>query len=474
MLDVSIAVLAAGKGTRLKLPYPKVLAPIMGKPMLYFILNSLEKFVEKNKIQAQVGVVTGHQSDLVGKFLSHYDGKLTIKQSLQKEQRGTADAVKSYLEQTSGALDAPLTLIVCGDTPLIQSEVFFKMWKMISENSALQAVACTFNTSQPHGYGRILKNQKHIGFSIKEEKDANSEEKLISEVNASLYLVKTIHLQNFMSKLNNKNAAGEYYLTDLFTPDFNAVTLKFEDEEDFLGVNDQDQLETVTKILKKRKVAELRSLGVQIIDSASTFIDWEVEIGKESIIHPGCVLQEKTVIGANCQIGPYAVLKNSKIAGGVQIHPFTVIQEAKIGESSQVGPLARLRPGSDLAKNVKIGNFVEIKKSQLADGAKVSHLSYVGDATVGANVNIGCGFITCNYDGIKKHQTIIGAGTFIGSDCQAIAPITIGTNCFVAAGSTLTENMPDGSFAIARSKQSTRQDMAKRFLKPVESDKVGS
>lgn len=474
MMDISIAVLAAGKGTRLKLPYPKVLAPVMGNPMLFYILESIEEFIVKSQLKAQLGVVVGHQSELVANFLNTYKKKFPITQALQKEQKGTADAVKSYFEQITDAKSAPLTMVVCGDTPLLRPEIFQKLWTTIKQHPELDGVAATFKTAQPFGYGRIIKSDHKKSFSIKEEKDATAEEKLINEVNASLYLIKTSKLVNFMDQLTNNNAAKEYYLTDLFKENFSAIALTFDKDEDFLGVNDQDQLERVTTILRSRKVGALRSSGVYVVDTATTYLDWNVMIGEGSVIHPGCVLQEGTVIGKECSIGPYAVLKNTQVADKVVIHPFTVSQGASIGEESEIGPMARLRPGTELSKNVKIGNFVEIKKSQLGDGSKVSHLSYVGDAAIGAKVNIGCGFITCNYDGVKKHQTIIGSGTFIGSDCQAIAPISIGANCFVAAGSTLTENMPEGSFGIARSKQTTRAEMAKRFLKSNGSDKVNS
>lgn len=474
MFDVSIVVLAAGKGTRLKLPYPKVLAPIMGKPMLFFVLSAIEEFVSKTNARAQLGVVTGHQSELVSQFLTKHSSIISIKQAHQKEQNGTADAVKSYLEQIQDSQKSPLTLIVCGDTPLLRPEIFQMMWDKLKAHPTLNAVASTFKTKNPRGYGRILKTKGANCFSIKEEKDASAEEKLIEEVNASLYLIKTPHLVKFMTELKNDNAAKEFYLTDLFHSKFEAATITFENEEDFLGVNDQGQLEVVSNILKNRKISALRSDGVFVIDAATTYIDWEVHVGAGTTLQPGCVLQQKTLIGLDCQIGPYAVLKNTQVENNTIIHPFTVSCDASIGSDSEIGPLARLRPGTELSKNVKIGNFVEIKKSKIASNSKVSHLSYVGDAMIGEKVNIGCGFITCNYDGNKKHQTIIGSGTFIGSDCQAIAPLSIGSNCFVAAGSTLTENMPDGSFAIARNKQSTKLEMAKRFLKPSGSDKVSS
>lgn len=472
--DLSIAVLAAGKGTRLKLPYPKVLAPMLGHPMLHYVLQSLEAFIKNINVKAQVGVVTGFQSELVCDYLKLKSYSYPLKTAYQKEQNGTADAVRTYLEQVDQAKSTPLTLIVCGDTPLLQPAIFQQMWDELKRTPTLQAVAATFMASSPRGYGRILKAKDTSNFSIREEKDASAEEKKINEVNASLYLIKTEALTNFLKTVSNNNAAKEFYLTDIFQSHFPAKALCASTEEDFLGVNDQEQLEVVAKILQKRKIFSLRSMGVFIPDSQSTYIDWDVQVNAGATILPGCVLLGSTKVGNKSVLGPYAVLTNTVVHESARVHPFTVAQDAMIGDECEVGPMARLRPGANLRSHVKIGNFVEVKKSVLEKGSKVSHLSYIGDATIGEFSNIGCGFITCNYDGKNKHQTQIGARTFIGSDCQAIAPISIGSDCFIAAGSTLTENMPDGSFAIARSKQSTREGMAKRFLKSSESDKVSS
>lgn len=473
-VDLSVAVLAAGRGTRLKLPFPKVLAPILGNPMLHYVLKSLEDFFSSCKINAQVGVVTGHQSELVNDFLKSKNYNFPLYNAYQKEQLGTADAVKSYFKGVASANSTELTMIVCGDTPLLRPDFFATMWNTLHEQKKLNAVAATFLTKDPAGYGRIVRSKKQERFIIKEDKDASSEEKKINEVNAALYLVKTEKILEFLKIMNNKNAAKEFYLTDLFHSNFNALALCSENEEDFLGVNDQDQLEYVSKILKKRKIQSLRSSGVIIPDSSSLHIDFDVEIEEGATINPGSILKGKTKISSNAVVGPYAILTDTKVHKGAKVFPFTVAEDAIIGEKSDIGPMARLRPGTKLSSEVKIGNFVEVKKSEIHKGAKVSHLSYVGDAIIGESSNIGCGFITCNYDGKNKHQTIIGAKTFIGSDCQAVAPINIGENCFVAAGTTITENMPDGSFAIARSKQSTREGMAKRFLKSSDSDKVNS
>lgn len=473
-LELSIAVLAAGKGTRLKLPFPKVLAPLLGNPMLHYVLKSLEEFVIEKKINAQVGTVTGYQSEAVCDFLKNHKYHFPLQVAFQKEQLGTADAVKSYFSDVKNADNVELTMIVCGDTPLLRPDFFSKMWDKFHSEKNLNAVAATFISKDPTGYGRIIRSGDKGFFSIKEEKDASNDEKKINEVNAALYLVKTKCLTEFLKKMNNQNAAKEFYLTDLFHPQFEALALCSSKEEDFLGVNDQEQLENVSQILKKRKIYSLRANGVIIPDSTSLYLDYDVAVEEGATLHAGTILKGKTKISSQAVVGPYAVLTDVIVERGAKVFPFTVAEGAVIGEKSDVGPLARLRPGTKLSSEVKIGNFVEVKKSEIHKGAKVSHLSYVGDAIIGESSNIGCGFITCNYDGKNKHQTIVGARTFIGSDCQTIAPVHIGQDCFVAAGSTVTENMPDGSFAIARTKQSTREGMAKRFLKSSDNDKVSS
>lgn len=361
MLDLSIAILAAGKGTRLKLPYPKVLAPIMGKPMIFYVLQSVEEFISQTKIKAQIGLVLGHQSELVSQYLKTYKNIFPLKTAHQKEQKGTADAVKSYLGEIDNASNAPLTMIVCGDTPLLNSQVFSKLWETMKKQPQLDGVAATFMTQNPYGYGRIVKNAGTQSFIIREEKEASIEEKSIKEVNASLYLVKTAKLQKFMENLQNNNAAKEYYLTDLFQNNFVATTLTFDNDEEFLGVNDQDQLEKVTQLFRSKKVSQLRSQGVHIVDSQSTYLDWDMEVGEHSVIHPGCVLQEGTRIGKNCSIGPYAVLKNTQVDDNTNVHPFTVSQDSQIAQAAEIGPFARLRPGTQLGTKVKIGNFSTLR-----------------------------------------------------------------------------------------------------------------
>jgi len=472
MKELSIAVLAAGKGSRLQLPWPKVLCPILGQTMLDYVLGSLANFTSEKNLDAQVGVVTGYLGQQVINHLAKVPALIPRHIVIQKEQLGTADAVKAYLEQTPQALLVPMTMIVCGDTPLLTEEIFKKMWDRLQAKADLQAVACSFITCDPSGLGRIIRENGKAGFKIVEEKDATAEQKKINEVNAALYLIRTPFLSTFLSKISNKNNAKEFYLTDLFAFGQEVETLCYQEDEYFLGVNDQEQLEVVTKKLQKRKIQQLRSHGVFIPDAGTVSIDWNVKAQSGATIYPGCVLQGYCELGESSHLGPYAVLRDTKVLANAKVHPFTVTEGAVIGDSSEVGPLARLRPGANLAAKVKIGNFVEVKKSDLGKGAKVSHLSYIGDAIIGEDANIGCGFITCNYDGKNKHQTIIGARTFIGSDCQAIAPISIGSDSFVAAGSTLTQDVPSGAFVIARARQSTKIDLAKRFLKPGGSDKV--
>ena len=289
----------------------------------------------------------------------------------------------------------------------------------------------------------------------------------------------SVFRQNFMFSVNsyrfscwvpikkNLNNSQEYYLTDIFTTTSAVKNILFyQDAISFLGVNDQEQLEVVSTEMKRRKIQDLRLTDrVFIPDSSQVHIDWKVKVGEGTILHSGTYLLGKTVIGKDCHIGPQVYLQNTILEDSVTILPFSSLERAYCARLVSVGPFARLRPESRLDESVKIGNFVEVKKSHLKKGVKVSHLSYVGDATIGQNSNIGCGFITCNYDGKNKHETTIGANTFIGSDCQAIAPIVIGDSAFVAAGTTITENVPSKAFAIGRSKQLTREGYAERFLK---------
>ena len=278
-------------------------------------------------------------------------------------------------------------------------------------------------------------------------------------------MVKTNYLLEQLEGIDSNNASGEFYLTDIFKSNEPVMPMVFEDPKPFLGVNTQEQLEESTEILRFYKIKQLRENGVMIFDSKSTFIDWQVQVGKGTKIYPNNYLYGKTQIGEGVTIKPGCVITDSELENGIELKPYCVFEEAIVRNKATIGPFTRLRPQADVGEESKIGNFVEIKKSSLEKGVKISHLSYVGDAKVGEESNLGCGFITCNYDGKSKFNTNIGKNVFIGSDCQAVAPINIGDNCFVAAGSTITSDMKEYDFAIARSRQTTKEGLAKRYIK---------
>jgi bifunctional UDP-N-acetylglucosamine pyrophosphorylase/glucosamine-1-phosphate N-acetyltransferase len=460
--SLATVILAAGMGKRLKWDSPKPLAPANGKYLVDYVVNGLKKFYKDNKISGELFFITGYRKEEVESHL-----KSTLKEQnmpwtalVQDNQSGTGDAIRTYFAKAPKALSFTYTLVICADTPLITEKELKILWE---KRQAVDAIAATFETKNPTGYGRIVRGK--TGFKIVEEKDCTSEEKKINEVNAGLYIVKTTYLNEFLKRLNNNNKSGEFYLTDLFQENQNVVAEKFSDPHTFEGVNTLAQLEFIEMILRQRKIQQLREQGVRFIDATTTYIEQDVEIGPGSIIYPNVFLQGNTKIGSETIIETGTIIKNTKIEEKVHIKAHCYITDSEIQKNAVIGPFAHLRPETKIGPEVKIGNFVEIKKSSLAKGAKVSHLSYVGDAEIGEESNLGCGFITCNYDGEKKHKTIIGARTFVGSDSQVVAPLTIGNDCYVASSTTVTHNMADGSFAISRGRQVTKEGLAKKFLK---------
>lgn len=460
MSGIAVVILAAGKGTRMSLPFSKPLAPLQDQKLIDFPLKSLQAFISLRKLNAKYSVVTGHDKENVESYLNdHYQG---IDYAFQKEQNGTGGALKSYLEQCEWAKEQKYTLIACADTPCLEAKDLERLFQVLVENEA-KAVAASFHLDTPKGYGRIIRSGK--GFQIVEEKDATNEQKAITEVNSGLYIVETSYLLEQIAKVDTNNAAGEFYLTDIFNPQAHVKAVSFENPQSFLGVNTAEQLQEAEAILRQQKVAELTQLGVRFIDPSTVYIDQEVEVGAGTSIAPHCHLKGKTSIGHHATLEAGVWIKDSDIADQVEILSYSHLEKVQIKGASSVGPFARLRPGTLIEAQVKIGNFVETKKAHFHKGAKASHLSYVGDAEVGEQSNIGCGFITCNYDGKNKHKTTIGKRTFIGSDSQTIAPVEIGDDCFVACGSTVTQDMPSESFAVSRGRQQTKPGMAKRFLK---------
>jgi bifunctional UDP-N-acetylglucosamine pyrophosphorylase/glucosamine-1-phosphate N-acetyltransferase len=461
--SIGIVILAAGKGTRMKTDAPKALSVCAGKSLLDFVVQAAREFTSESNLKAEIGVVIGHRKELLEDWWQNHKNKTEIKLAWQREQRGTADALKACFEDLPHFWNFDYTLVACADTPLMTSKEFNHLFNVLKNENDLLGVAASFETDQPTGYGRIVHGE--FGFKIVEEKDANATERLINEVNSGFYILKTSHVMSVLNQIDNKNKSGEFYLTDLFQHNYKVRAVKFDSETPFLGINTLEQLAKVDKMLRLKKTRSLMSDGVRFLDPDNCYIDVDVNIGGGTIIYPGCTLLGSTLIEKNVVIESNTFIKNSVIKSGAEILANSYLEGAIVHEEATIGPMARLRPGADIGPEVKIGNFVEVKKSKLSRGAKVSHLSYIGDAEIGENSNIGCGFITCNYDGANKHKTKIGSNTFIGSDCQAVAPIEIGNDAFVAAGSTITKNIPDGGFGIARSMQTTKEGGAKRFLK---------
>ncbi len=461
MKTVGFAVLAAGKGTRLKIDIPKALCPALGLTLIDHVLLAMKDFTIKAMMPNEISIIVGHKKEEITSYLE--SRKYGLHYLIQKEQKGTGDALKSYFSERNENRLTDYTFVVCADTPLIKAETFLKLWNHLENQPTLSAIAATFKLAQPKGYGRILRSKK--GFRIVEEKDATASEKIVEEVNSGFYLVKTSYLLEQLSGIDNKNKSGEFYLTDIFKIDAEVEALVFSDPQEFLGVNTLEQLDEVTNILRKRKNATLMNSGVVMYNADSIWVDQESIVDPGASLFPFCALYGKSKVESGAVIENGSIIKNSHIHRNAQIHSHSVVEDSVIGISAQVGPFARIRPASDVGSDAKVGNFVELKKTKLHRGAKVSHLSYVGDAEIGEDTNIGCGFITCNYDGRDKHKTLIGKGVFIGSDVQVVAPINIGDRSFVAAGSTITKDVPSEAFAIARGSQTTKEGMAHRFLK---------
>ncbi len=465
-LSIGAVVLAAGEGKRLKLNAPKPLAPCLDKKLIDFPIRELKKFFSQNKIESKITVVIGHQRDLVRSYVEKNHSEISF--AIQEKQLGTADALRSYFNSSIVTKEFHYTLVICADTPVVSADDLTALLTLVKSED-LDGVAASFIESNPKGYGRIVRGKK--GFHIIEEKDASDEIRKITEVNSGLYLLKTSYVVEHLKEIDSNNKSGEFYLTDVFKDGFNVKAHCFENAETFLGVNDLRQLETVEHSLRVKIKKQHRENGVRFIDAPHSYIDSEVEIGEGTVIYPNTFITGKTKIGKNVVIEMGAQISDSIVDDEARVLAYSILEGAHLHCKAAAGPFARLRPGADIGPEAKIGNFVEIKKSVLDRGVKVSHLSYVGDAFVGENTNIGCGFITCNYDGANKHITKIGKNCFIGSDSQTVAPVEIGDDCFVASSSTITKHMPDGSFAISRNQQTTKEGIAHRFIKKKEHKK---
>jgi bifunctional UDP-N-acetylglucosamine pyrophosphorylase / glucosamine-1-phosphate N-acetyltransferase len=461
--SIGIVILAAGKGTRMKTDAPKALAPALGRPLLDYVIAACLGFAQESGLQAEVGIVVGHKKELLQAWLEQHAAQSVLKTAWQREQKGTADALKSCFNDLPHFWQHTYTLVANADTPLITKAEFTKLFQLLQADTSLLGVAATFETATPTGYGRIVRSGQ--GFHIVEEKDASAQEKSIQEVNSGFYILRTEHVAKVLGAISNQNKAGEFYLTDLFQDEYPVAAVKFPSETAFLGVNTWEQLSQVAQLLRTNKLRQLMLEGVQFLHPESVYLEDTVQIAAGCTIFPAVTLLGNTRLAANVVVESGCFIKHTNIASDAVILANSYLEEALIGEAAHIGPMARIRPGSDIGAQAKIGNFVEVKKARLEAGVKVSHLSYIGDAEIGENSNIGCGFITCNYDGVNKHKTKIGKNCFIGSDCQAIAPIEIGDDVFVAAGTTITKSIASGAFAIARAQLSVKEGAAKRFIK---------
>jgi bifunctional UDP-N-acetylglucosamine pyrophosphorylase / glucosamine-1-phosphate N-acetyltransferase len=459
MSEIHVVVLAAGKGTRMKSALPKMLHPVAGLPLIEHVLRAADSLAP-----ASIVVVVGHQSDQLKATLGKRPG---LAFAWQEPQLGTGHALlqaEPFLRGARGTL-----LLLSGDVPLLRGQTLAALVRKHEERSAA-ATVLTAVVSSPDGYGRIVRNgsSKEIA-AIVEHKDASPVEREIGEINSGVYAFDIAPLFPALREIGASNAQGEYYLPDLVkiyrSRGLTVETVRLEDPREILGVNSRKELADVAAILKPTKNEALMAAGVTIVDPATAFIGADVTIGADTTIQPGVYLEGNTRIGSRCQISSGVRIVNSSVDDDVVINNFCVIIDSHISSGAQVGPFAHLRPQSKVGEQARVGNFVELKKTVLGRGSKANHLSYLGDATIGEKVNIGAGTITCNYDGTAKYPTVIEDGAFIGSDTQLIAPVRVGKRAYVAAGSSITEDVPADSLAIARGKQVNKEGWTKKARK---------
>lgn len=450
MDNLRVLILAAGKSTRMKSKYAKVLHRTGGRTLIEHVVTSARG------VSPNIFVVVGHSADQVKAALS---GVTFVD---QKEQLGTGHAVIAARDSFSGYSGD--LLVMPGDVPLVATATLERFIKF-HRDGGYQASVLTADIENPAGYGRIVRKKDHELDSIVEHRDASPEILKIHEINSGIYVFNAPVLFESLSRLRNDNAQKEYYLTDaiqvLAGQNHKVGALKAESAEEILGINTRQELAAVDHIIRRRKRASLMAEGVTIVDPASTFIDTDVQIGPDTIIYPSVQIYGVSLIGEDVTIHSFSRISNSTIALRSIVQEGCVIEDSVVGKDVTLGPYAHLRPGSTLGDKVKVGNFVEIKKSTLGARTKSQHLAYLGDATIGEDVNIGAGVITCNYDGAKKHQTIIEDGAFVGTDSQLIAPVRIGKNSYVAAGSSITDDVPAESLAIARGRQAIKEGWVK-------------
>jgi bifunctional UDP-N-acetylglucosamine pyrophosphorylase/glucosamine-1-phosphate N-acetyltransferase len=456
--SLTIVILAAGLGTRMKSKKAKVLHKAGGLTLVENVVLSALAAAPKER----VFVVTGHQADEVEKVLEPYG----VEHFRQTEQKGTGHALRmgeGLLRDLGGRL-----VVLYGDTPLLSEDTIRALLTRHAESGALATVITTL-LDDPAGYGRIVLDEAGSIAAIVEHKAATPEQLQIREVNSGIYCFEAVPLWAHIGEITTNNPAGEYYLTDLIEilrgHGGKAVTLRVEDPSELLGINSRLELARVDGILRERKARELMVGGVTIEKPETVTIDRQVKIGRDTIVGPFAQILGDTTIGEDCEIGACSIIEASQIEDGVEVKPFSMIRTSHVEAGAHVGPFARLRENNHVGAGARIGNFVELKKTRMGTKAKANHLAYLGDSTIGEKTNIGAGTITCNYDGVNKHRTVIGAEAFVGSNSTLVAPITLGDGSYIAAGSVITEEVPAETLAFGRTRQVNKEGYASKLRK---------
>lgn len=455
MPEFAIVIMAAGKGTRLKSKRAKVLHEIAGKPLLAHVIKAAQQIVPAEHIY----VIVGHQAENVRAAV----GPLGVKFVVQAEQRGTGHAIMCAREQVASYQNI---LVLSGDVPLIRPETIARL-RDFHRNKKAAMTILTAAPSDPFGYGRVIRaGSSDRVKAIVEQKALSKSQQKEHEINSGIYAFATGPLFANIDRLKTDNAHHELYLTDmaalLVKSKATVVALKAADPGEVLGANTLAELSSLDATMRARKCADLMAAGVSIYRPETCVIDNDVEIGADTIVEPFVQILGGTIIGSDCRIRSFTVISDSQIADNVLFRPGCVVDQSTIAAGAQLGPYAHLRPGSEIGEGAHVGNFVETKKTRMGRGAKANHLSYLGDSDIGAGVNVGAGTITCNYDGAHKHMTVIEEGAFIGSDSTLVAPVRIGKGAYVAAGSTITEDVPADALALGRSRQTTKEGWARQ------------
>jgi bifunctional UDP-N-acetylglucosamine pyrophosphorylase / glucosamine-1-phosphate N-acetyltransferase len=456
-VPLTVLILAAGQGTRLKSKTIKLLHPVAGQPMATWVARAARELRPTRSV-----AVVGFQADRVEAALAGLCDAFVV----QAEQRGTGHAVMQAVPALKGA-SGPL-LIVNGDLPNLGASTLRALVALHRKTKAALSLVTT-DLPDPTGYGRIVRDAKGRVVRIVEHKDAAPAERAIPEINCGIYCADPGVLVPLLKKLRPNNAQGEYYLTDavhaLIAKGAVVAALKHPDSDEVLGVNTRAELARAGASLYARKAAALQDEGVTLLDPSRIWIDPRAKIGRDAVVYPDVIIDGDSTIGEDCTIGPGCRLNGVTLGRGVVVRDHCVLEDTRVGDGAVVGPFAHLRPGSVLEADTRVGNFVELKKTRLGRGSKASHLAYLGDAEIGAGCNIGAGTITCNYDGVNKHKTTLGAGVFIGSDSQLVAPVTVGEGAYVGAGTTVTTDVPAGALALSRARQLNLEGWVERRKK---------